>query len=183
MLDKGALRKKFLAARRAMDLDLVQAHSEAICCRVIELPSFKEAHAVALYAPIRNEVDTELIFHEARRLSKKVLYPRVVAKELKFCEVTHLSELELGAWGILEPPEWSEVSIALADLVILPGVVFDREGRRLGYGKGYYDGALRDFGGFKLGLAFSCQIVDELSDHSNDIRLDCVMTESGPYPK
>ena len=165
-----------------MGPDEVAALSSRICQRVMDLPAFKEANAAALYSPIRNEVDTESIFHAAKALGKRLLYPRVSQASLTFCEVSHLSELELGAWGILEPQEFNEVSIAMADLIIVPGVAFDRSGRRLGYGKGYYDRALQDFSGYKLGLAFACQIVEALPENSGDVPLDLVMTESGSYP-
>jgi len=144
------------------------------------LDVFSEAATIALYAPIRNEVDTALIFGEARRVGKRVLYPRVCNEEMLFYEVEDAGELKQGAFGILEPCVTGEgLPPDAADLIVVPGVAFDSSGHRLGFGKGYYDRFLARLRRpvILVGLCHDFQLLKQVPREEHDIRMQYIVTE------
>ena len=160
----------------------VLAKSMRIQRRVIDLKGLQTAKVVALYSEISKEVATGEIFTEFSRRDKILLYPRVIkeGKQLIFAQVKNREDLEKGSWGIMEPRiGLEEFSLMQIDLIFIPGVAFDREGKRLGYGQGYYDriaGGLRK-DCIKIALVFDFQIVNKIPDSSRDIRADKIITE------
>ena len=100
-----------------------------------------------------------------------------------------MDELTPGTWQILEPkPEWRarldrHVEAVELDLIIVPGLAFDRHGDRLGLGKGYYDRLLQHIrpDAVKIAVAFECQIVDKIPVLPHDVRMDMVITENAVY--
>jgi 5-formyltetrahydrofolate cyclo-ligase len=110
-----------------------------------------------------------------------VVYPRITQgqRTLSFCRVDDPSELVPGTYGIPEPPATAE-PIRLADIgvFVIPGLAFDRLGRRLGAGKGCYDASLARSPAFRVGLAFQQQIVDEVPSTAHDLFMDVLITES-----
>jgi len=110
---------------------------------------------------------------------KKIVVPKSNTKN----ETLILSKLEKwedlieGAYGILEPRKIIEVMPKKIDLAIVPGVGFDEKGNRLGHGKGYYDKLLQKTNAKKIGLAFECQIVDQIPTFDNDVSMDMLITE------
>lgn len=160
----------------------VLAKSLRIQRKVIDLKGLQPAKVVALYSEIRKEVATGEIFTEFSRQDKILLYPRVAKgeKQLIFARVKKRRDLEKGSWGIMEPRTGlEEFPLGQIDLMFIPGVAFDREGKRLGYGQGYYDriaeGLRKDC--IKIALVFDFQIVNEIPDSSRDIRVDKIITE------
>lgn len=135
---------------------------------------------IALYVPIRNEVETDDLYRLSLRAGKRVLYPAVSDKTLVFRQVDDVSDLRQGAFGIMEPKNSCRaVDPAEADLIVVPGVAFDMSGRRIGYGKGYYDSALHSLEGMGklLGICFDFQLVEEIVSEPHDVLMDGVVTE------
>lgn len=172
-----------MARRKHLAAEICLSHSLRIQQRVIRLPAFRKAAAVALYSPILNEVFTEEIMHEALRLGKTVAFPRVCGECLDFVRVRSSSELAPGAFGVLEPTGSTTIPSGDLDLVLVPGVAFDREGNRLGYGKGFYDRVLCGTGrpALTVGLCFEMQLVDRLPIEDHDESLDLLVTEENNY--
>lgn len=142
------------------------------------------AGSVLLYLPIRGEAETGLLAETAVDQGKRLLLPRVEkgARRLWLHQWSGTSgELVSGAYGIPEPrPDLERVEPGEVDLVVVPGVAFDRHGNRLGYGGGYYDRALPGMGrAFKVGLGFAFQVVDDLPAEAHDVRLDGLATDEG----
>lgn len=135
---------------------------------------------VALYAakPGSTEVDTVELEAHLRNHGLRVAYPRVVASSrvLEFAE----GPMQRGAFGLLEP---SGPALPLADIstFVIPGIAFDREGNRIGWGGGYYDATLAAAAGFRIGLAFDCQIIETIPRDVHDIGVDLVVTETTSY--
>ena len=98
---------------------------------------------------------------------------------MKFYQITSYDDLEAGYFGILEPKEeCKEVNVSENSIVIMPGVAFDRKGNRIGYGKGYYDKYFSRYPEvYKIAIAFSMQIVDEIPADEFDIKANCVVTD------
>jgi 5-formyltetrahydrofolate cyclo-ligase len=169
-----------LAQRRCLASGSCDGLSHAAQVRLLETPEFAEAATLGLYSSVFNEVSTEELFHAARRLGKRVVYPRVCGELLEFVEVIRQSELKPGSFGILEPSGAEVVPTAALDLLLVPGVAFDQKGYRLGYGKGFYDRSLHkvDRRPGLVGLCFDFQLVAELPVETHDIGMDMLVTEA-----
>ncbi|MEW6007289.1 MAG: 5-formyltetrahydrofolate cyclo-ligase, partial [bacterium] len=127
---------------------------------------------------MRNVMNAECGMRNAE-CKKRVFLPKVEGKELKVYEIKALSEVKPGYCGIFEPSTERPVKLASIELVIVPGVCFDKRGFRIGYGGGYYDRLLPLISCKKIGLAFSFQIIDEIPHTPNDVRVDKIITEDG----
>lgn len=191
MVDKKELRKEVLACRNALTEQERKEKSAEIVRKVIQLKEFKKSKTILLYEAFRNEVETDDIYRDARRLRKRVFYPRVNGTEMEFYQVDDLVEFEVGAYGIREPkPEEMRRYVPREGdeiLVILPGVAFDAKGNRIGYGGGYYDKYLRRLTDgdlykniCKVAVAYDCQIVEsgKIERETHDIRVDYIVTET-----
>lgn len=141
---------------------------------------WRTATAVLFYAALRDELDLSTLWAEAITSGKQVLLPRYVAERAAYeiCVVDPARQpLEAGKFGILEPARECPVfSLKRLDLTLVPGVAFDREGRRLGRGRGFYDRLLEHVDGVKCGVALDRQIEPRIPVESHDIRVDCILT-------
>lgn len=182
-MPKKSIRSEILARRRSLAAETCLHRSLLVQQRLMETPEFRKSTAVALYSPVRNEVFTELVFQKALAMGKLVAYPRVNGAEIEFIQVVEDSELVPGAFGVLEPKGARTVSVTSLDMIITPGVAFDRSGHRLGYGKGFYDRILHGIRkpGVLAGLCFELQLVDKLPAEEHDVRMDMVITERFRY--
>lgn len=180
---KAALRRELTARRLAVGSEAAARAADRVCELICETPEFAAARTVALYAALRGELPTRSLFEAVRAAGKRALLPRVESEEqLAFLPVDNWSSLRKGRFGVLEPAlEVSAVSLAEADLVILPGVGFTPDGDRLGHGKGHYDRSLGSVGEASIlfGACFSCQLVDDLPREPHDRRVHAVVTETG----
>jgi 5-formyltetrahydrofolate cyclo-ligase len=178
-MPKRSIRQKLLKQRRALTGAECRQFSHAAQQLLFATDVYSQASAVALYAPIHNEVLTAALFSSARQSGKKVCYPRVNGESLEFLVVEEEGDLLPGAFGVAEPTGTAIMPLDEISLVMVPGVAFDRSGYRLGYGRGYYD---RTFGSTRqavlAGLAYDFQVVDELPTEDHDVHLDLLVTSS-----
>ncbi|MFA5929302.1 MAG: phosphoribosylglycinamide formyltransferase [Candidatus Micrarchaeia archaeon] len=179
---KDAMRKEMLAKREFHHSSGGHVNCIEIMDRFLRLPCFNSAKCVLLYASKGGEVHTDGIIQSALSLGKKVALPVTVQEghALELYEIKSISELSEGAFGILEPARNPErrVQPEEVELVVVPGVTFDRRGHRLGYGRGYYDSLLKRIKGCKVGLAYDMQIVGHVPDEPHDVAVDMVVTQS-----
>lgn len=170
-----------LTRRRAISPDEWQALSRLSQQNLLSLEEYQLAAAIALYSPAHNETDTSEIMAAAFRAGKKVLYPAVCGHEMVLRVVNGLADLEKGRFGILEPcSTGTDHSAEEADLVIVPGVAFDIEGHRIGYGKGFYDRFLRHPGrkAHLVGLCHDFQLTaGHIPAEGHDIRMEIIVTD------
>ena len=140
-------------------------------------PAFRAATTVLLYHSLKDEVDT----HEFIRkwsCEKRILLPVVVGDDLELRLYTRPEDLKPGAYGIEEPTGELFTDYADIDFIVVPGVAFDRNGNRLGRGKGYYDRLLpRIPSAYKAGICFPFQLVEEVPAEPFDIRMDEIITQ------
>jgi 5-formyltetrahydrofolate cyclo-ligase len=182
---KQAMRTRVAAARDALDAAWRDRASRALCERIAALPSFASARTVLLTSPFRSEWNAEPLIDLALAQGKTVALPRVVepARMLELCRVVDAArDIVVGWRGIPEPAsDCSRVYADDVDWVLVPGVAFDRDGARLGYGGGYYDRLLPLLPARapRVAGAFSVQIVDEVPRAPHDITMDVVVTEGG----
>ena len=184
---KNALREEYRKKRSDLDMQQRQQKDEAIAKRFLSSISYRNAGVVLLYASTDEEIETYTIAHQALADGKTIAYPRCVAqdKRMVFHTVHSLAQLQDGAYGLFQPaqtqPVYDYESRAEADhaVAIVPGVVFDRDGYRVGYGKGYYDRFLRAFFGVKVGLAYSDHVLRTVPRGRYDLNVDMIVTEKG----
>jgi 5-formyltetrahydrofolate cyclo-ligase len=177
-MPKRILRAGTLALRRELSLQQVTSQSLVLQQRFLELPEFLRANVLGLYAPIHREVETAAVAAAALARGKSLLYPAVEGSELQFRQVGGLDELTPGRFGIPEPAgeAWEPQD---ADLIVVPGVAFDRSGRRIGYGKGYYDKVLHrlEGSGRLVGFCYDFQLFEEIVGEPHDVTMDLIVTE------
>ena len=150
--------------------------SAAIFSAVERLPEFRAARTVAVFAALPDEPATDEVL--ARWAStRRVVLPRVEGDAMRFY-ACRPDALVFGAFGILEPQGERPCPAGEIDLVVCPGVAFTADGRRLGRGRGYYDRYLGDpaFRGFRVGVCYAHQLVDDLPVEPHDVRMDRVIT-------
>ncbi len=149
--------------------------SNRIAEKLLSLPEIKASKYILLYYPHKNEVNTLPIIKHLLKEKGFILLPKVQGKDIIPILVKDLSQLKSGYAGIKEP-EGETVSPEKIDIVIVPGVAFDKKGHRLGYGKGYYDRFLSKTKAKKIGLAYDFQIVEELPAEEHDVPLSLIVT-------
>jgi 5-formyltetrahydrofolate cyclo-ligase len=162
--------------------------SRAICAKFVALPAYSAAKTVMWYVDAGSEVRTRHTLPEALTHDKRVVVPWCVVEtnQLELFLLEDMSELVEGAYKILEPKtELRELPAKKIrpeelDLVMVPGTAFDPRGGRMGQGKGYYDRLLANArpDAPLVGLAFDCQVFDEIPVSAHDVFMDLVLTET-----
>ena len=164
--------------RNKLNSPEVAKRSKTIQEFVINTEEFQQAKVVGAYFAIGSEVMTELIIGRAKILNKKIALPRVEEDKIAFYELPLTNTLVKGKFGIMEPPPYKPMD--KMDILIVPGIAFDKNGNRIGYGKGFYDRLLADKRTkFSIGLAYSFQLVEILPYDLYDKRLDAIASEDG----
>lgn len=179
-MDKRAIRATVLKRRRALLPDQAAHMSHLAQQRLMATDQFAAARSLALYSPIHNEIATSDIFAGACRQGKQVYYPRVVGDSLHFVQIDSPAQLVPGFFGVLEPTADLENSRQEPDLILVPGVAFDRRGHRLGYGRGFYDRYLARCTEpvVRVGFSYSFQLCDALPVGAHDQSLDALVTDT-----
>jgi len=175
---KDKLRQEMIRERKQIPAEKRVAANQAIAHSVITFPSFMEAFRVCLYLSRPEEVESWVLLEELLKTKEMVIVPKVVGDSLTLHTIASKNDLSLQSFGIWEPTENArEVSRDLVDLFIVPGVVFDRHGYRIGWGRGYYDKLLSGSIVPKIGLAYDTQVVAEVPHTSYDVPMTAVITE------
>ena len=184
---KTSIREQAHASRNA--LAEKDEFSQLIIGRVFALPEFQNAKTVLFYVDVRSEVRTRQALPAALESGKRIIVPYCVDGELELFHMESMDELELGMYRILEPKAElrtvaaKKVDVNDIDLILVPGVGFDRRGGRTGHGKGYYDKMLEHARPETplVALAFECQMFPEIPMADHDIFMDRVVTEAAVY--
>ena len=149
------------------------------------LPVFSNASFIHCYVSRGNETPTHSLLQKLLTSGRRIAVPRVLLPDriLEHFELTKFEQLKPGTFGILEPDprQCVRVDPIELDLVIVPGIAFDRHGHRVGYGGGYYDEFLAGVKAVKIGLAYSFQMVDEIPTRADDERVDIIVTDQKIY--
>jgi len=181
---KKMLRQRVLAARDAMTPAARTLASAALTECVTANARFRDAASVLAYWGFGREVDTLAFLKTALTTGKMLALPRIdkASNSLKLYRVNDLdADLEAGPWGIREPKREPSRLVTLDEIgfVLVPGVAFDADCNRMGYGKAYYDRLFADCKGplpYRSAAAFDCQIVDAVPVSPSDVPIDAVFT-------
>ncbi len=172
---KAQWRQALVARLRQQRPEERRRRSQQITQQVVTSERFRQARTVAAYASLDEEVDTSAIIDAALAQGKRVALPRVepMTKRLLLYTIRdRMTDTDVGPYGVRQPRLDAGVEVAAADIDVLlvPGVGFDRAGHRLGHGQGYYDRFLKTLPPttVRMGLAFACQVVEQLPVEPHD---------------
>ncbi|EDP76338.1 5-formyltetrahydrofolate cyclo-ligase [Hydrogenivirga sp. 128-5-R1-1] len=177
IVEKGEIRKEILKRRVSLPYSLRSSYDERIREKLVSLPEFSGAHRILLYCPVKGEPDLSPLFGLLLESGKRLVLPKVDGEELSLIEVESPLCLSKGTFNIPEPQEGVKIEPEMLELAVVPGVAFDREGFRLGFGKGYYDRLLERVRAPTVGVAYSFQVLSRVPRDSWDRPVDIVVTE------
>lgn len=170
-------RRVVLRKRNRLSKEEIIKKSKIIKEKLFSSEEYKKAKTIMFYVSFGSEVDTIDMIKESL-ISKTVCVPVVKEGSIIPSTIEDIKELnKKNRYSILEPSKIKKIDKKDIDLVIVPGIVFDKNNHRIGYGKGYYDNFLKDFKGKRIGLAFSLQILEIIPKDEWDVKLDKVISE------
>lgn len=181
-MNKKNIRKIMSVKRNELTNNEVINKSKEIFLNILKLKEFIESTQVLCFLNIKNEVDTSFIINYYRKNNKKTAVPKVNGNEMEFYYFTNENDLISGYFNIPEPINLNESNKCIPnnnDVIIVPGLAFDKYGGRIGYGGGFYDKYLsKNKNLIKIAVAYDFQVIeDKLEISEFDIKPDYVVTE------
>ncbi len=192
MNKKNKLRDEFKLKRAKLDKKFVTEQGQKISQKIIDLGLLKKKKYVMCYSSANNEIDTKNLINFCLKKIKSVILPRIIDNEICCFCVEDANQLEVGNFKIMEPKTDVCKNFAMEEieLIIIPGLVFDKNCNRIGMGKGYYDKFLKKLLSQNpkvtiVGICYDFQVVDNFEDELEefDIPMNIVITESNIYYK
>lgn len=178
---KSNLRKQHIKLRNDMKISDISLKSQLICNSIIETNEYQKAEQLFCFYPLGNEVDIIALIKQGLDDQKIVCFPKVMSKTtIKFYRVKSLDEFKVGNFNVMEPVSNEEVFIKEHSLMIVPGLAFDNQGNRLGYGGGYYDRYLdQDTNHYlhKIGVCYDWQKIKDVPVDEFDKKLNRTISE------
>lgn len=174
--DKQILRKYYKTIRSNI-IDRPKK-DQAIFKQVINNCLIQDSSLILIYFSTKDEVDTKELIKFFLSSHKSVALPKVVDQAIIFYYITSINDVKTGRFGIKEPISDNKVSDYSNSVCIVPGICFDKNNYRIGYGGGYYDRFLKHYKGYKIGITYSECVVNEIAVESHDIQLDMVISSS-----
>ena len=176
MTDKICFRKEMINIRK--NIINKKEKSKVIMNKLINLDIYNNSKVIAIYNSMKDEVDTsDLIKYSLKK--KEVLLPKIINDKMVFVRINDNTKYKKSSIGVNEPI--GNEYLGKIDLIIVPGVSFDENLNRLGFGKGYYDRYLLNKDIYKIGICYSEQLVDSLPIENHDIKMNLVITEKEFY--
>lgn len=185
--EKKILRKEILENRNNIDLVKKEEMDKKILNQFYESKYYKEAEKIFIYISYDSEINTKIIIDKALKDKKKIYVPRTEFKtrHMDAVGITSLDNLIESKYGILEPSiDMMHIDPNELDLIVVPGVAFDRSGGRMGYGAGFYDRFFKKINKenknkiIKLALAYELQMLDKVPMNAQDVPVDFIITEN-----
>lgn len=175
-MDKKELRSKIREQKRAMTPQQIESASQKLVELFLATEQYRQAKTIYGYLPYNQEVRTVPLLEQALADGKKVAVPKIYGDEMRFIYLADLNQVEKGYSGILEPIENGPLGDDPTALVLMPGIAFDKEGHRIGYGGGFYDRFLaKEPEHPTLALCYAFQMLPKLETEEFDIPVDCVL--------
>lgn len=180
---KTSLRDKYKKLRLKIPAEVKKHNDKNIYLNILNLTEFFSASTVLCFVSSDNEVDTKKLIEHSLKAGKTVAVPKCLdsSGNMDFFIIDSLKALSPDSFGILEPDilKCKKLKDLKGAVCIVPGLVFDKKGYRIGYGKGYYDRFLEKNNCLKIGLCYKDFIADTLPYESYDISVDYIVTEKG----
>jgi len=187
--EKRAVRRAMVERRDSLSLEEREGRTREATDRFLAIPEIRAAKVVAGFVSTRSEIDTDPVLAGLRDRGVEIVLPRVstelIPPRLRFHRVTDRSQLVFGIFGLLEPSvDCEEVQSHSIDVFMVPGLAFDRQGVRIGYGGGYYDELAAYVRAHPeaastlfVGFAFDFQLLDTCPTGEWDVPIDCIVTD------
>ena len=178
-MDKKTLRREIGAKKRALPAEDIERRSAILAERLYETVQYRAASSLYAYLSFNQEVRTNPIIEQAWADDKRVAVPKVVGDGMVFIWIDSFDNLApQGAFHIMEPVENGPVASDESALILMPGLAFDPEGRRVGYGGGYYDRYLAAQPHHPtVALCYDFQLFDHLDVEEHDVLVDVILTD------
>jgi len=174
---KEELRKQISEKRKTLSDEFIAINSKEIARKLFSMDEYKDAETIYIYMDFKSEVSTKEIIEDALLKGKRVAIPKVVNDEIEFYYINSINDVSIGNFGIREPIS-SNLAQNELPLIIIPGVAFDKNRHRIGYGRGFYDKYLaKNKVVAKIALAFEFQLMEEIPFDDYDEILDIIITE------
>lgn len=175
---RKSLRNTMRTARESLSSEMVSEYSSRIVTKLCSFSEIVQSENIMCFLSIGNEIDLRPLVNQLQKDGKQVLLPRVAGKGIMSAVIYEHDKTRKGPFGITEP-EGEAFDPKKIDVVILPGLVYDYQGYRLGYGGGYYDRFLTLLrpGAFICGVCYDFQIVETVFPHAKDVAVDWIVTE------
>ena len=175
-MDKKALRQKIREQKRALTPEVIEESSRKLGELFLASELYRNAKTIYGYLPYNQEVRTAPMLEQALADGKRVAVPKIYGDEMKFIYLTDLTQVEKGYSGIPEPIFDDPVGDDPTALMLMPGLAFDKDGHRIGYGGGFYDKFLAAEPNHPtIALCYEFQMVENLPTEEYDIPVDCVL--------
>ena len=171
-MNKDELRKLMINKRK--DILNKKELSTIIVDKLMNMDIYKKSRVIAIYNSLSSEVDTSYLINESLK-EKIVLLPRIINDKMVFIIINKDSLYEKSRIGVMEPI--GNIYDGIIDLIIVPGLAFDKNLNRLGFGMGYYDKYLSNNDIYKIGLCFDEQIIESVPVNEFDIKMDMIITK------
>lgn len=184
-MDKNELRGIFKKVRE--NISDKELKSNLITKKVMDTKFYKEVKVIALYCSFSNEVDTLNLINNSLLDGKTVVLPVTTKEEMKFYRISSIEEIKcINSFGIREPlaKDINLITSNKIDLMIIPGICFDKAKNRIGFGKGYYDKYLIDANNIvKMGICFDEQLLKSryIVSDEHDVKMDMIITDKKIY--
>ena len=162
-----------------MTQEEVISKSKIVTEKLLNSEWFKNSNTIMSYISIKNEIDLQEINESIINSGKTLVLPVIDnnGENMKSVKVDTLENLKEKKFGVMEPDFGEEIKYNRIDLVIVPGVAFDINGNRIGFGKGYYDRFLRGYNGKKIVLAYDFQVLENIETEEHDEKVEEIITE------
>jgi len=182
-MDKKKVREEIIKKRNNLLPEIKKEYDALIFKQLIESDIYNKSKKIFTYVSFGSEIDTIKFIKYALNDNKEIYVPKTdkTKKEMVAIRINSLDNMSVDNWGILEPKSVDKNKIGEDfDLILMPGLAFDRKGNRIGYGGGYYDKYLSQFKEIsnKLVLAYDFQIVNNIENESHDIKVNCIITNN-----
>jgi 5-formyltetrahydrofolate cyclo-ligase len=178
---KDQLRQALIDRRGRLSLSTQMEAAEAVASKLLARKEVYQALEVGLYWPTRGEVPTRECFRRLCANAHHVYLPRIIPSKdgLEWVKLDYEGQLTKGPFGVLEPdPTLPAVDVHQLQVLVIPGVVFDIRGHRIGWGKGYYDRVMQGFSGKRVALAYDFQVLEQIPVGEHDEPVEVIVTES-----
>ncbi len=176
------LRKQMKILLKGMKAEEKACLDHAVYLQALKNPELINAESVYAYMALSWETGTEELLEYFWNHGAKVAFPRVIGDEMEFFEVNSVEDLEIGTFRIMEPKSYCKMVDWQEAVIMVPGIAFTKDGKRLGKGGGYYDKYLDRYPGHKtVAFAYEFQMVSELPSELHDKAVDFVITEQGSF--
>lgn len=170
-MNKSDFRKELLKKRKLLKSE---EFDKKVIQNVIKFLKLNNLKSLLCFVSLSYEIDTSDILNDK---NFNIAVPRVFGENMEFFKFLSFEDLEIGNFGVREPKNSEKVQKNDYDCCIIPGLSFSRDGKRIGYGKGYYDKYLKDYKNIKIGICYSDMLNDNIPVDENDVFMDVIITE------